>query len=58
MVIIDPTFLKSLPYREIKSGYAEIVKHALINNEKFFQWLNKNYKDLLKLKPKKNHLCD
>ena len=53
MVIVDPTFLKSLPYREIKSGYAEIVKHALINNEKFFQWLNKNYKDLLKLKPKK-----
>ena len=53
MVIVDPTFLKSLPYREIKSGYAEIVKHALINNEKFFQWLNKNYKDLLELKPKK-----
>lgn len=53
MVIVDPIFLKYLPYREIKSGYAEIVKHALINNKKFFQWLNKNYKDLLKLKPEK-----
>ena len=52
MVIIDPIFLKSLPYRELKSGYAEIVKHAIINDEKFFQWLNNNYKDLLKLKSK------
>ena len=52
IVIVDPIFLKSLPYREIKSGYAEIVKHALINDKIFFQWLKINYKDLLKLKSK------
>ena len=53
MVIVDPIFLKSLPDRQLKSGYAEIVKHAIINDKKFFQWLNNNYKDLLKLKYKK-----
>ena len=52
-VIIDPNFLKSLPYRQIKSGYAEIVKHAIINDDKFFQWLKKNYKKLLKLQRNK-----
>ena len=52
MVVIDTVFLKSLPYREIKSGYAEIIKHAIINDDKFFYWLNKNYKNLFKLKPK------
>ena len=52
LVIVDPTFLKSLSYREIKSGYAEIVKHAIINDEIFFNWLNNNYKNILELKTK------
>ncbi|PSL29485.1 3-dehydroquinate synthase [Dyadobacter jiangsuensis] len=29
-VLIDPVFLKTLPEREIRSGFAEIVKHCLI----------------------------
>ena len=29
-VFIDPSFLKTLPDREIKSGFAEIIKHSLI----------------------------
>jgi len=29
-VWIDPVFLETLPAREVRSGYAEIVKHALI----------------------------
>lgn len=29
-VWIDPVFLKTLPPRELRSGYAEVVKHALI----------------------------
>ena len=52
LVIIDPIFLKSLPYNEIKFGYTEILKHALINDKKFFYWLKSNYKYLLKLKNK------
>ena len=51
-VIIDPIFLKTLPYREIKSGYAEIVKYALIKDFAFFKWLEKNFYKLLKLDDK------
>ncbi len=42
-VIIDVNFLKTLPKREIKSGYVEIIKHALIKDVKFFKWLENNY---------------
>ena len=48
-VIIDPKILKTLPKRELRSGYAEILKHALISDKKFFKWLNINYKKVLKL---------
>ena len=43
-VFIDPKILESLPKKELQSGYAEIVKHALINDIFFFNWLDKNYK--------------
>ena len=51
-VIIDPSLLKTLPKNQLKSGYAEIVKHALINDKYFFNWLKKNYKKVLSLKRK------
>lgn len=35
-VFIDPVFLKTLPFREIRSGFAEIIKHALIADT--IQW--------------------
>ena len=50
IVISDVDILKSLPFREIICGYAEIVKHALIANKKFYNFLNKNIKEILKLK--------
>ncbi len=30
LVLIDPTLLQSLPHRECRSGWAEIIKHAVI----------------------------
>ncbi|MFT2008501.1 3-dehydroquinate synthase [Pontibacter sp. 13R65] len=36
-VIIEPAFLQTLPDRQIKSGYAEIVKHWLIEDEAKFE---------------------
>ena len=42
LVLSDVAILKSLPQREIISGYGEILKHALILDKKFFFWLNKN----------------
>jgi len=35
-VFIHPVFLKTLPLREYYSGYAEVIKHALIADKK--QW--------------------
>ena len=48
-VFIDPNILSTLPKREVLSGYAEIVKHSIINDYSFFKWLNKNSKKILKL---------
>ncbi len=50
LVLIDPSILSTLPKREIISGYAEIVKHSIINNKKFFNWLDKNSKNIFNLK--------
>ena len=50
IVISDVDVLKSLPFREVVCGYAEIVKHALIANKKFYKFLDKNINDVLKLK--------
>ena len=49
LVISDTNFLKTLPYREIICGYAEILKHALIANKKFFKYLDKNFLRILEL---------
>ena len=46
-VVIDPSILNSLSLKELKSGYAEILKHALINDKIFYNWLNKNYNKIL-----------
>ncbi len=51
-IIIDPSVLKTLSLREIKAGYSEIVKHAIIKDDKFFDWLDKNYKKILSLDAK------
>jgi len=50
IVICDTIFLKSLPKREIICGYGEILKHSLIADKKFFNYLYKNVAYILKLK--------
>ena len=50
LVISDINFLKSLPKREIICGYAEILKHSLIMNKKFFKYLNNNFLNIFDLK--------
>ncbi len=42
LVLSDVSVLASLSQREIKAGYAEILKYGLINDKKFFAWLEKN----------------
>ncbi len=50
LVISDSLFLKTLPDREIICGYAEILKHSLIANKKFYNFLNINISKILNLK--------
>ena len=50
LIISDTVLLQSLPQREIICGYAEILKHSLIKNKKFFLFLDKNLKKILGLK--------
>ena len=37
-VLIDPTVLDTLPARELRAGYAEVVKYGLIDDSGFFTW--------------------
>ena len=50
IVISDSEFLKTLPDREIICGYGEILKHSLIMNRNFYNYLDYNVLNILKLK--------
>jgi 3-dehydroquinate synthase len=45
-VFYDLEFLKTLPVHEIRSGFAEVIKHALIDDANFYKWLKENVQDL------------
>lgn len=51
LVIADTALLATLPARELKAGYAEIVKYGLINDAAFFDWLSVNGSKVLALEP-------
>jgi len=46
-VLIDPTTLDSLPPREVRAGYAEVVKYGLIDDAPFFSWCEQQGSKLL-----------
>ena len=52
LVLSDTSFLNSLPKKEMVCGYAEILKHSLIKDQNFFNWLKKNTKNILLKKSK------
>ena len=47
VVISDMQTLQSLPERELKAGLAEIIKHGLIRDERFFSWIEANIERIL-----------
>ncbi len=47
MVLIDPATLDTLPPREARAGYAEVVKYGLIDDPAFFAWCEANGAALL-----------
>lgn len=46
-VIADLDTLKTLPERERKAGYAEIVKYSFIRDRAFFEWLQQHGRAVL-----------
>jgi 3-dehydroquinate synthase len=46
LVIADLRTLDTLPAREFRAGYAEVAKYGLINDPKFFDWLEKNWREV------------
>jgi len=42
-VLADINILKTLPNREFRAGFAEVVKYGLIKDLEFFNWLNQEY---------------
>jgi 3-dehydroquinate synthase len=47
LVLADVDALDTLPPREIRSGYAEVVKYGLINDAEFFAWLDSNSQQII-----------
>ena len=46
-VLSDTDVLASLPARELRAGIAEIIKYGLINDARFFGWLEDNIDGLV-----------
>ena len=51
LVFTDLAFLESLDSRQIRSALAEVIKYGIIKDRKLFDYLEKNYQDILSLKP-------
>ncbi len=47
IVIADPCALATLPRREIRAGFAEIVKYAALGDADFFAWLESHAEAVL-----------
>ena len=47
LVVADPAFLDTLDGRQLRSGYAEVVKYGLIDDPDFFAWCEANGDGLL-----------
>jgi len=43
LVLADTALLDTLPLREMRAGYAEVVKYGLIDDERFFSWCEANW---------------
>lgn len=51
LVLVDPDLLATLPDREVRAGYAEIVKVGLIGDAAFFDWCDCNVDALMARDP-------
>jgi 3-dehydroquinate synthase len=55
LVVADTALLDTLPVRDFRSGYAEIVKYGLLGDAAFFSWLEANWRDIFSGGPAREH---
>jgi 3-dehydroquinate synthase len=55
LVVADTALLDTLPEREFRAGYAEVVKYGLLGDADFFEWLDANWRDLFAGGPSREH---
>jgi 3-dehydroquinate synthase len=46
LVLADTTTLDTLPAREFRAGYAEVVKYGLLGDKSFFLWLESSWRNI------------
>ncbi len=51
VVLIDPLVLNTLPDREMRAGYAEVLKYGLLGDANFFGWLEQDGANVLAREP-------
>lgn len=51
LVLIDPLVLDTLPDREMRAGFAEVLKYGLLGDVVFFEWLEANGDKVLAREP-------
>jgi 3-dehydroquinate synthase len=55
LVVADTALLDTLPKREFRAGYAEVVKYGLLGDAAFYAWLEANWCDLFAGGPSREH---
>src|SRR5262249_23480909 len=46
LVVADTALLDTLPPRDFRAGYAELVKYGLLGDAEFFAWLETHWRDI------------
>jgi 3-dehydroquinate synthase len=55
LVLADTALLDTLPDREFRAGYAEVVKYGLLGDAGFFAWLESNWREVFSGGPAREH---
>jgi 3-dehydroquinate synthase len=51
LVLADLSVLSTLPDRQMRAGYAEVIKYGLLGDFHFFEWLEENGADVIARQP-------
>jgi 3-dehydroquinate synthase len=55
LVLADTAALDTLPQREFRAGYAELVKYGLLGDAGFFDWLDAHWREVFAGGPAREH---